>query len=150
MSISNPCEVREIAALLKRIVFLATKNGQTYSVAVLTGYSDQKRSLERALQAESAAWNQLLRIEVNTVDAFQGREADIALYSITRSNPAGTVGFLTEHERINVALSRGRDFLLIVGDHAFCRRVRGDNALKKVLDYVETHPATCVLSEVVP
>ncbi len=149
-SISNQAEVREIVAMLKRIAFLGRKDSGRHSVAVLTGYSDQRRSLERAIAAESVALGDILQVEVNTVDAFQGREADVAVYSVTRSNPTGTVGFLSEYQRINVALSRGREFLVIVGDHLFCRRAKGDNPLKRVLDYIELHPDTCLLTEVLP
>jgi hypothetical protein len=146
LSISNPLEVQQVVSFLKRTAFLAEK-GRTHSVAVLTGYSSQRLDLERAVQAQAASWSSVFKVDVNTVDAFQGREADVALYSVTRSNEAGVIGFLREMERINVALSRGREFLVILGDHDFCRRSKGDNPLKRVLDYIETHPDSCALSE---
>ena len=126
ISMSNPTEVREVLTLLKRIVFLGRKDTGPHSVAILTGYSEQRRTFERTVNAEAGNLGALLRIEVNTVDAFQGREADIAIYSITRSNESGNVGFLWEFKRINVALSRGREYLVIVGDHVFCRRAPGE------------------------
>lgn len=148
ISMSNPAEVREVLALLKRVAFLGNKAVGPHTVAILTGYSEQRRHFERAVDAESSSFAGSLSVEVNTVDAFQGREADIAIYSVTRSNKAGHVGFLAEFQRINVALSRGREYLVIVGDHAFCRRAPGESPLKHVLDYIELHPDTCTLTEV--
>jgi superfamily I DNA and/or RNA helicase len=65
-----------------------------------------------------------LSIECNTVDAFQGREVDVCVYSVTRCNERGVIGFLRDERRMNVALSRGRSALLIVGDHLFCRTAK--------------------------
>jgi superfamily I DNA and/or RNA helicase len=56
--------------------------------------------------------------EVDTVDAFQGREKDAVLLSLTRSNGRGELGFLNDLRRINVALTRARRHLFIVGDSA--------------------------------
>jgi ATP-dependent RNA/DNA helicase IGHMBP2 len=57
-------------------------------------------------------------VEVDTVDAFQGREADAVLVSCVRSNPDGQIGFLADLRRMNVALSRARRHLFVVGDSA--------------------------------
>ena len=141
----NPCEISVILQTLKRMQFFAKIAKRPYSVAVLTAYSGQKRELER--QCRSQSWD-MLSIECNTVDAFQGREKDIAIYSVTRSNDQGEIGFLREMKRINVALSRGRDYLVIVGDHRFCRSSSGENPLKDVVKYMERHPEDCRIEEV--
>jgi superfamily I DNA and/or RNA helicase len=57
-------------------------------------------------------------LEVSTVDSFQGQERDIMVLSLTRSNPDGTIGFLAEYRRTNVAMTRARKHLLVVGDGA--------------------------------
>jgi len=147
-STANPCEVRQIVDLLKRAAFLLSKSSQRFSVAVLTGYSAQRMDLDRALRAEASALMLRFDIEVNTVDAFQGREADVSIYSVTRSNPEHQIGFLGETERINVALSRAREFLVIVGDHSFCRNIPGETPLKTVLGYIDRNPKSCELVEV--
>ena len=116
-------------------------------MGVLTGYSSQKRALQRALAPLTEQLTQVT-IDVNTVDAFQGREADVAIYSVTRANRERRLGFLSAEERINVALSRGRYYLLIVGDHLFCRTVRGNNPIRRVVEYIESHPAGCAFQEV--
>jgi superfamily I DNA and/or RNA helicase/serine/threonine protein kinase len=144
-SFNNACEVKVIVQLLKQINQIAGEANKKYSLAVLTGYSAQLKLLKRSIDPELNSWK-ALTIECNTVDAFQGREADIAVYSVTRSNKEGKVGFLRDAARLNVALSRGRVGLVIVGDHHFCR-TSSDNPLHQVLDYVERHPENCALIE---
>ena len=144
-SFNNACEVKVIVQLLNQLNQMAEEAQKKYSVAVLTGYAAQLKLLNRNLASLLNNW-QALTVECNTVDAFQGREADIAVYSVTRSNKEGKVGFLRDAERLNVALSRGKIGLVIVGDHYFCRTSR-DNPLHQVLDYVERHPENCALME---
>ncbi len=144
-SFNNTCEVQVIVEFLKQLNQTAVKAEKKYSVAVLTGYAAQLKLLNRSLDSEGNNW-QALTVECNTVDAFQGREADIAVYSVTRSNQEGKVGFLRDAERLNVALSRGKVGLVIVGDHYFCRTSH-ENPLHRVLDYIECHPENCALKE---
>jgi len=144
-SFNNAGEVKVIVQLLKQLNQMAEEAQKNYSVAVLTGYSAQLKLLNRRLNSELNSWK-FLTIECNTVDAFQGREADIAVYSVTRSNKEGKVGFLRDAARLNVALSRGRVGLVLVGDHHFCRTSE-NNPLYRVLDYVERHTENCALIE---
>jgi len=144
-SFNNICEVNVIVQFLKQLNQTAVKAQKKYSVAVLSGYAAQLKLLARNLASELNNW-QALTVECNTVDAFQGREADIAVYCVTRSNKEGKVGFLRDAERLNVALSRGKVGLVIVGDHHFCRTSH-DNPLHRVLDYVESHPKNCAIKE---
>jgi len=59
-------------------------------------------------------------IEINTVDAFQGREKDIIIFNCVRSNMLntlqGSLGFLIDERRLNVAITRPRHFLFMVGN----------------------------------
>ena len=88
-----------------------------------------------------------VQVDERTVGAQLGREADIAVYSITRSNADGRIGFLKEHERLNVALSRARLGLAIVGDSVFCEGVSGPNPFAEVLSYSRNNPADCTMVE---
>ena len=56
------------------------------------------------------------RLSVGTVDSFQGQERDIVAITLTRSNPLGEIGFLSDIRRMNVGMTRARRKLLLVGD----------------------------------
>ncbi|MEO6216968.1 MAG: AAA domain-containing protein [Sphingomonas sp.] len=105
-------------------------------IAVITGYADQRAKLESTINPRSPRWTHI-DILLNTVDAFQGRQADMVIYSVTRSQPGGRLGFLKEAPRLNVALSRGRDALLIVGDRQFCLGIDGDNPFRGVIRWID-------------
>ena len=53
---------------------------------------------------------------INTVDSFQGQEKDIIIVSMVRSNDFGEIGFMRDERRINVALTRSRHVLIVVGN----------------------------------
>jgi senataxin len=55
-------------------------------------------------------------IEINTVDAFQGREKDIIIFSCVRSSKERQLGFLSDYRRMNVAITRARHCLYVVGN----------------------------------
>jgi len=145
-SYTNQTEVRIITRLLQSLENQAVAAQATYSVGVLTGYAAQKSALERALASRMGSGRHL-RIECNTVDAFQGREVDLLIYSVTRSNQKQVLGFLGEMKRLNVALSRGREYLVIVGDHHFCQVAGEPNPLRPVIAYLLSHPESCQLVE---
>ena len=68
-------------------------------------------------------------ITVNTVDAFQGQERDIVLVSLVRANDTGQIGFLNDLRRMNVAMTRARTKLIIIGCAATLTRHRFYKAL---------------------
>jgi len=149
----NNLEVQLIERILTRLDF-DIQHGkwkdQTRTVAVLTGYGEQKRRLQTAIDVRRQGWKSFSNIFVNVVDAFQGREADVAIFSVTRSDVSG-LGFLREMERINVALSRGRERLIIVGDHSYCLQAPdAENPLKDVINYIERNSASCIIEAVQP
>jgi hypothetical protein len=145
-SVSNEAEVRVIRKLLGHLDFVAGGKGLRQSVVVLAGYANQCERLERAVAALAPALKNI-EIDVHTVDSFQGREANVAIYSVTRSNDARKLGFLGDERRLNVALSRGQEVLVIVGDHDFCRTAVGENPLKPVLEHVERNGSVCEVKD---
>ncbi len=106
-SYDNPGEA---ALVVARVRTLLRAGLSPDALAVITPYRGQAAVLQASL-AETG-------VEVDTVDAFQGREADAVLVSCVRSNPEGQVGFLSDLRRMNVALSRARRHLFLVGDSA--------------------------------
>lgn len=69
----------------------------------------------------------------------------MCIFCVVRSNENGQAGFLGDQERINVALSRGKDALIIIGDEAFCRRLDGATPMRAVVDYIERNPADAIV-----
>ncbi len=77
-------------------------------IAILTPYMAQKNVLRTMLRTPG--------LEIGTVDGFQGREKEVTVVSLVRANERGQVGFLSDTRRMNVALTRARRLLIVVGD----------------------------------
>jgi hypothetical protein len=143
----NTSESKAVMNILERLNWYGKNINKHFHISLLTGYSAQKNLLHRQTIDKLEEW-EYLKIDCQTVDAYQGKEADIDIYSVTRSNDKNKIGFVRESERLNVALSRGRDALIIVGDHIFCRNVTGENSFHVVVDYIEANGNDCAIVEV--
>ena len=86
------------------------------SVAVISPYSQQVRLLKEQMLATPDVALYQNKISVNTIDSFQGQERDIVLISMARCNNEGVIGFLTDIRRMNVAMTRAKKKLVIIGD----------------------------------
>ena len=96
-------------------------------IAVIAPYSAQVRLLKQKIRED--------RLEIDTVDGFQGREKEAILISLVRSNPSGEIGFLADVRRMNVALTRARRKLLVIGDSA----TMGSHPFyRQFIEYVES------------
>lgn len=92
------------------------------SIGVITPYAEQLQELKRRLR-NSAVYRRVSRahplgaqlVEMNTVDGFQGREKDIVFISTVRANDDGIIGFLSNRQRMNVAITRAKYALFVVG-----------------------------------
>ncbi len=99
-------------------------------VGIITPYRLQAQYLRSLLKKSETLRPIRKTISVNTVDGFQGQERDIVLISLVRSNEHGQIGFLNDLRRMNVAMTRARMKLIIIGDastlchHPFYRRLR--------------------------
>lgn len=142
-SFANRVEVSRIRRWLERFEAECRQRNLRPTVGIISGYQAQVSEIDRALDPRNAARWQNLQIEVATVDSFQGRECDVALYSTVRSNPEGNIGFLRDYRRVNVALSRARSLLVIVGDHETMRYAAtgmDENPFAKVLEHIRAYP----------
>ena len=91
-------------------------------VGVISPYRAQVQYLRRLIRKRESFKPFRHSISVNTVDGFQGQERDIILISLVRSNEQGQIGFLNDLRRMNVAITRARMKLIILGDKAtLCR-----------------------------
>lgn len=133
LSYANRAEAKMIAENIQAINGYAEILGleAPVEIAVLSGYSAQVRVLQEVVSnANSRA--QRVRVRFATIDSFQGQEADLCFVSMTRSNPEGDIGFLASRERLNVALSRARNGLVIVGDRSMLKRAKRGKAAKLI------------------
>lgn len=113
--------VKIVGDLLNRNPTLSAKD-----IAIITFYSAQTRLLrdtfdyDASYELESLLGRSraetLSQVEVNTVDGFQGREKSVVILSTVRSNSGGYIGFLRDKRRLNVALTRAKDGLIVVGN----------------------------------
>jgi len=103
-------------------------------VGIISPYRVQVQYLRRQLKKKE--WTKPYRhlISVNTVDGFQGQERDIILISLVRSNDEGQIGFLRDLRRMNVAITRARMKLIILGDASTMTR---HPFYKKLYEYIE-------------
>lgn len=115
------------ATLLNR--FDASKQ-RLPSVALVAFYREQLTELERALRL---ACPDLPQPEINTVDAFQGREKDVVIVSCVRADADG-VGFLKDARRLNVALTRAKYVCLVIGRKP---TLMTDPLWRRLLDYAQ-------------
>ncbi|XP_074600287.1 DNA-binding protein SMUBP-2-like [Brevipalpus obovatus] len=79
-------------------------------IGIITPYSLQRRLIERKISEVG------FDVEVRSIDGFQGQERDVIILSMVRSNRKQTVGFLSSEQRINVAVTRARRHLAVIGD----------------------------------
>lgn len=103
----------EADLLVTRARALLEKGLPPRELALITPYRAQAARLRERLHPETESG-----VEVDTIDAFQGREKEAVLVSLVRSNPEGQVGFLADTRRMNVALTRAKRHLFVVGDSA--------------------------------
>jgi predicted DNA helicase len=103
----NPGEAALVCRKVRELLDARVPAG---AVAVIAPYAAQVRLLRERLAVPG--------LEIDSVDGFQGREKEAVVVSLVRSNVAGEVGFLADVRRTNVALTRARRKLVVVGDSA--------------------------------
>jgi superfamily I DNA and/or RNA helicase len=119
--ISNP---EEGQFLLKQVAALVAQLRLHYAVedfpgiGVISPYKHQVEILKEAVLHFPELQGLGNSLSINTIDSFQGQERDAMFISLTRSNPESTIGFLSELRRMNVAMTRARKKLVVVGDSA--------------------------------
>jgi superfamily I DNA and/or RNA helicase len=135
----------EIGLIKGKLIELDESAHGKMQVAVITAYSAQKYAISNMIKQHKF---KKLSIEVDTVDAFQGSQKEIIIYSTVRSNKNTMIGFLKSEARLNVAFSRAKSLLIIVGDHKFLNNIRiRNNRFPEIIDYIKSTEG-CVIKEV--
>ncbi|MEQ8210971.1 MAG: AAA domain-containing protein [Lacipirellulaceae bacterium] len=119
----NPKEANWVASQVKQFLDAGVV---PEDIAVIAPYAAQVRLLKNHLQVKG--------LEIDTVDGFQGREKEAVIITMVRSNSQGEIGFLKDTRRTNVALTRSRRALRIIGDSA---TLGGHQFYSDLLDYLQ-------------
>jgi len=120
-STTNP---EEGVFLFRHLTQLVTELAAHYavnefpSIAVISPYKLQVALLKEHLPASPALQPYRDKITINTIDSFQGQERDIVYIGMTRSNADSKIGFLSDIRRMNVAMTRAKKKLVVIGDSA--------------------------------
>ena len=108
-----------------------------------TGDTNKKKKIKKYIKKKGIKKKEK-KIDINTLDAFQGRENDIIIYSTVRTK--NSIGFQKEKERVNVAFSRAKDLLIICGDMDFFYKFDDlDNKFVEIIDYIHEHEDECLI-----
>jgi superfamily I DNA and/or RNA helicase len=121
----NPLEVSWVLKILEDLLEAGELTQK--DIGIITPYAGQVRAIRNSMS------ERLDDVEVRTVDGYQGREKEVIIFSCVRSNPEKNVGFLSESRRLNVALTRAKRGLIVIGDPD---TLRSDKNWKAWLDYI--------------
>lgn len=120
-------QLKEYITKIGRERFLSER----IDVGLISPYKAQVQYLRRLVRNDTFFKPYRQAITINTVDGFQGQERDVILISLVRANEEGQIGFLNDLRRMNVAITRARMKLIILGDastltrHAFYKKLYG-------------------------
>jgi len=122
--------IRELEKLIREV----GAEEWNYTIGIITPYSAQVERLAKLAEVSEEISHLARFVTINTVDAFQGQERDIIAISFVRSNDKSEVGFLSDIRRTNVAMTRARKKLIMVGDSA---TLGTHSFYLELLDYVQ-------------
>lgn len=144
LSYENKLEIEILLGQLRQLD--REENINNYKIGIITPYSAQRKYLQREVNKLKLKKIDKSNIEINTVDAFQGSEKDIIIYSNVRSNKEGKVGFIKQQERVNVMFSRAKSLLIIIGDLDFVNTKQVDNnRFPDIIKYIKKHRENCLI-----
>ena len=121
MSLQNEGELQIVRKLLE------TENFDPLKTAFISPYAGQVAAAKELLPKE---------MRISTIDSFQGQEQETIILSLVRSNEEGDIGFLKDYRRMNVAITRAKEQLFVIGDSA---TIGGDNFYNSFLSYLEKY-----------
>ncbi len=120
-SLQNEGELNIVKQLIE------TASVSKFQTAFISPYSGQVTAAKEQLPKE---------MRISTIDSFQGQEKENIILSLVRSNDDGDIGFLKDYRRMNVAITRAKEQLIVIGDSA---TIGADSFYKIFLAYVEQH-----------
>lgn len=121
MSLQNEGELQIVQKLL------IAENLDPLTTAFISPYAGQVAAAKETLPKE---------MRISTIDSFQGQEKEVIILSLVRSNDDGQIGFLKDYRRMNVAITRAKEQLFVIGDSA---TIGADAFYNAFLSYVEKY-----------
>jgi ATP-dependent RNA/DNA helicase IGHMBP2 len=131
----NPEEYFILRQHLDNLLTLAGEDHKNISIGIVSPYREQVVMMQDKMRTDFDHFPQA-DIDIDTIDSFQGQERDIIYITMVRSNPQGEIGFLKDTRRMNVAMTRARKKLIIIGDSA---TLAHNSFYSQLLDYAEKH-----------
>ena len=133
---SNIDEAAKVVSIVNDL--LAAGDITTQDIGVISPYNGQVRLLtDLFYQAGGFEDGEPYHgLEIKSVDGYQGREKEIIIFSAVRANAAGEIGFLSDKRRLNVAITRARRGLIVLGNPT---TLRHDGTWRSYLDWAEEH-----------
>ncbi|WOL15526.1 hypothetical protein Cni_G24307 [Canna indica] len=110
----NEEEIEFIVLMYHKLASYHPELSASPQVAVISPYSYQVKFLRKQFRATFGEQSDQV-VDINTVDGFQGREKDIAIFSCVRSNDGKGIGFVSDFRRMNVGITRAKSSVLVVG-----------------------------------
>lgn len=130
-SVGSKFNEMEVLVVIQHIKALMKAGVPSEAIGVISPYNAQVSLIKKSLVDDK-----FKAIEVSTVDGFQGREKEVIIISLVRSNENGDVGFLRDKRRLNVAMTRPKRQLCVVGDLSVLKR-SGVEFLHRWSEFVE-------------
>ncbi|CAH2071519.1 unnamed protein product, partial [Thlaspi arvense] len=114
----NMVEVAVVSEIISNLFKVSSETKAKMSVGVISPYKGQIRAIQERVgdKYSSVSDDELFTLNVRSVDGFQGGEEDVIIISTVRSNGNGKIGFLSNRQRANVALTRARHCLWVIGN----------------------------------
>lgn len=137
LSISNPEEANLLLNHLKQLISqyqFSAERSQPITIGIISPYKEQVQYINNLITNDDEIKNSQIKIVVKTVDGFQGQERTVIYISLVRSNDTKEIGFLNDIRRMNVALTRAKEKLVVIGDSA---TLSNHTFYKKFIEYTE-------------
>ncbi|CAH8316930.1 unnamed protein product [Eruca vesicaria subsp. sativa] len=129
----NVDEVEFVLLIYHKLVTMYPELKSSSQLAIISPYRYQVKTFEdRFTQMFGKEAEEM--VDINTVDGFQGREKDVAIFSCVRANDAGGIGFLSNSRRMNVGITRAKSSVLVVGSAA---TLKSDPLWKNLVESAE-------------
>jgi superfamily I DNA and/or RNA helicase len=137
-SLKNPEEAELLLVHLQLLwnnLPLDLQQNTDFSIGIISPYKAQVKLLAELVRKLDVG----SRVSVNTVDGFQGQERNVIYISMVRSNDAGEIGFLKDTRRMNVAMTRAKQKLVMVGDSSTLSSFAFYEELLRYVEQIEAY-----------